>query len=304
MTDNSRTRTVWPALINMALIAAIWLLTLSATAEAAALGEEWGAWGQLWAAYGWITGVSASASIHPWRRMQVLSSIGVALSIPVALQVAQAMPQPFIQWDVLLMARGVVTQGVTAWWLPLVGGLSLLVLSNALGIPHTLHRVSAISAWMLLWALAMRAGTWVLAQTPDAPWWLWLVGVLVLPPLRERAYHLVTFLWAVCACAFITWVTQELISLPTLQVDLLLFGLVLGLPTWIAWAWRMDLIQRMAKLAEWGQMVAQPSENDLDAPITAAGDDPAVFFSPEAFDLNQHLDSPTAQEGADKYTRE
>lgn len=303
MTDTSMTRTVWPALINGGLVVAVWLLTLSDPAMTWVVGEEWGAWVQAWAAYGWITGVSAAASAHPWRRMQTLSSIALAVSIPVAIQVAHVMLPPSVPVDVLVVARRVVTQGIAAWWLPLIAGLSLLALSRALGIPHVLHRVSAIAGWMLLVSLAMRAGVWIWAQTPDVPWFAWLLGLVLLPLQRHHAYFAVTLLWLVCASALITLATQRLFTLPTLQADLVLCGLALGLPTWLAWAWRMDFIQSMQKLADLGQDM-QTSEEDLEA---ADPDDEAeapVFFSPSTLDLYEHLDSPAAQEGADKYTRE
>ncbi len=303
MTDTRMTRTVWPALINVGLVVAVWLLTLSDPAMVLVLGEEWGDWVQAWAACGWIAGVSAAASAHPWRRMQTLSSIVLAISIPVAIQVAHFVLPPFGPVDVLVVARRVVTQGIAAWWLPLLGGLSLLVLSRAFGIPHVLHRVSAIAGWMLVVSLAMRAGVWIWAQTPDVPWWVWLLGLVLLPLQRRHAYHAVTFLWIVCASALITLATQRLIPLPTLQADLVLCGLALGLPTWLAWAWRMNFIQSMEKRVDWGQ-AAQTTEEDLDATDPDDGGEAPVFFSPSTLDLMAHLDSPAAQEGADKYTRE
>lgn len=270
-----------PTLCNLALAAALCFLTVNQPAQVVPLAETWGFVLLLWAAYGWFRGLSAPADTHRWRRAQVLSSLGLALSLPVAIQVGHALLQPAIPLDALLLARRIVTQGATACWLPLVGGLSLLVLSHAAGMPRALSRVSTIAGMLLLVALAMWAGAWMLALTSIPPWWMGALGLLLLPALLRHVSHMVAFVFLGAACALLNLASEALTALPALQADLLLAGLLLGLPSWVAWAWHMNRIQE--------------AENHLEAVSPADG---------EAFDLNAHLDSANAQEGADKYTRE
>ena len=283
-------RSLVPTLVNMVMLGSCWTLALVAPASSASALAGWlQALVLPWAAWAWLTGVSAPASEAPWRRAQVLSAIGLALSVPTAAQVAQGLLQPTGLPDVLDLARLTVGQGFTPWWLGALAGLSLLPLSNALGIPPALNRFSTAAAWLCLMAWSLQPGAWLVRQLPDVPTAAWLMGALLLPFQRRHAPRTITLGWLLCISALVHRTLNDGFGATHIGADLLLLGLALGLPTWGAWAWNMNLIQWLEQLARIGQASAH-EQGDTD--------------TPPDFSLQDHLDSPTAQEGADKYTRE
>lgn len=302
-------RSIAPTLINMAALGAGWALALAAPASSAQALAGWlQALALPWAAWAWLTGVSAPASEAPWRRAQVLSAIALALSVPAAAQVAQGLLRPEGLPDALSLARLIVGQGFTPWWLGALAGLSLLPLGNALGIPPVLHRSSTAGAWLCLMAWSLQPGAWLARLLPDVPVVVWLMGALLLPFKLRHGHRAVTLCWLLCVSALVHDTLHDGLGATHIGADLLLLGLAVGMPTWVAWAHNMNLIQFLEQLASVGQAM-HSAKGDADEPSApwgqqTGGDDVDDADAGTRFSLQDHLDSPAAQEGADKYTRE
>ncbi len=143
--------------------------------------------------------------------------------------------------------------------------------------------------WNLLLVLGLRLGRYALHW--PAPGWVWAVAVIVLPwRLSHNAsprFLLLVWLFSLCAAlaALLQWAAP---ALPRTANDLLM---ACGLAGWAVCA-----------LAHW----VWPRHREPPAAPTPPTPE-AATPPPPALDeatLRQHLDSPAAQEGADKYTRE
>jgi hypothetical protein len=161
-------------------------------------------------------------------------------------------------------------------------------------------------AQLALWTWLATVVTAVQRVAPDgvsqALQWVFIVLVVGLwwqPAANKARFGRVTWfslsLMAACQLAL-----NATVPLPLACDVLLALACMLSLACGLDWYSRMEAIARFnsAMQAERAALAAQAST------VHEAG--PSVLTPSESrgFDLTQHLDSPQAQEGADKYTRE
>jgi hypothetical protein len=159
-----------------------------------------------------------------------------------------------------------------------------------------------LSAWLI--TMASFVGTWLTGTIPDAPILFWGLLVLLLPfYFKSEHVWLAMPAWLVSLLGLVVSLMKLVVPPPMLRdITLCASASLTGL-SWLAWYMRMEDVSRFdAVLAGLRAVVAQPPDADQAHP-KGMHVYPRVA-SPEVFDLDEHLDSPQAQEGADKYTRE
>jgi hypothetical protein len=185
----------------------------------------------------------------------------------------------------LLIGRSGGVSGLPAGAVLLLGAVCSLVLI-ALSVEPTLPRwvrrfaQLGVLAWLLAFCLALGPFVHTAGGVPTAVCWL---GLFLLPLFSGLLnLVLVGLLWGAC------------------------FSVVLAAS--LVWAlallhapWTLDTVQAGLANSAWLGSVLAGLAGLLVPRLSAPP--PAPTASP-AFDLAQHLDSPGAQEGADKYTRE
>jgi len=165
---------------------------------------------------------------------------------------------------------------------------------------HAVH--PALPAWsrqlakagVLAWLLAAFAGTgaWLSTAVSGSPTWFWVALVVALPfQLRRGQIGFVLAAWGLCVAALLARLLSLMVEPAWLCDASLALAGVLTLACSAAWYARMDAVT-------WHDLALQARR---DAVLPAPSAAPA---QPASFDLIEHLDSPQAQEGADKYTRE
>jgi len=161
-------------------------------------------------------------------------------------------------------------------------------------------------AQLALWTWLATVVTAVQSVAPDgvsqALHWVFTVLVVSLwwqPAANKARFGKVTW-FSLCLMAACQLALNVTVPLPLACDVLMALACMLSLACGLDWYSRMEAIARFnsAMQAERAALAAQAST------VPEAG--PSVLTPSESrgFDLTQHLDSPQAQEGADKYTRE
>lgn len=286
--------------------------------------EAWPIW--LWS--GWCL-INALMSSQAQGRRVLLSAALLLLGSTHALQAWHVL-MPYEDWLVagmpdkpslpalpaMLMAQG--HRFVSLQWLP--GCSSLPWYTWLLGAPFCLatqfvngnHPVMpawarvvakfAIVCW--LFTLMMWGGAFLVGTMKDAPVLFWGLLVVLLPfQLKSAPLWLLLPAWLASLAGLLTSSLRHLID-PTLIRDAS-FALAISLTAlnWLVWWVRMDAMLRFdSVLAGLRELLPDPDDK---TPATNQAETPSVDPAPDTrFDLISHLDSPQAQEGADKYTRE
>lgn len=328
-------RLPWLTLICLALTLGMAAMLVSRPDLSLAWWRDWhAAVPLLCAGAAWLGGVAADPDRAPERRMQVSSALLLLASV----------------WLTPLMAEwltwGTASPSGLDWWLnrlaaslaptevalpaSVVGGFSLLNLANHPVLPRWLSWLAwlAGAAWAL--ALLHQVGGLIVAHSLDAPVWVFIAGLVVLPfQMRGAALFAAAPLWLVCASALAHMGLSRLLPSPAPLGWWLLASLALSLPVLALWLLRIDAIARFDRLQEAArelkeheEKAAQSSalaaappytgeEDDADAEDVRAGETPLARkrrlrreAREQQLALEARLDSPDAQEGADKYTRE
>jgi hypothetical protein len=188
---------------------------------------------------------------------------------------------------------------------------------------HAQHPV--IPAWsrytakagIALWLLTVLAfaGTWLSGAVADAPLWFWGLLVVGLPfQLKSGHVWLVVGLWLLSAAALLAKTLSLIVAPMALRDTLLALACAATLLCWLAWYARMEAATRFdAVLSAVREIMPKPPEASaaqptghvsMTADVDDAHDNNRLGVPAAPFDLTRHLDSPQAQEGADKYTRE
>lgn len=189
-------------------------------------------------------------------------------------------------------------------WPGLLVGLPV---SIAALILHAGHPV--LPAWsrhlaksgVVVWLFAAVAGTgaWLSAAVAGSPTWFWALLVVGLPfQLRSGQAGVVLAAWGLCVAALLSRLLSLVVAPAWLCDASLALAGGITLACGVAWYARMEAVARFdAELQAKRDAVPAPLVREA-GPVQPPPADPA------AFDLIAHLDSPQAQEGADKYTRE
>lgn len=210
------------------------------------------------------------------------------------------------EWHALLSLRwvnGVSEVSGLVLWLGLPATMiSLLVHAQHPVIPAFSRRLAwaAFAGWLA--TVLVYVGLGLAQWWSDAPLWFWLV-LLVALPLQFRSAHsnLALAVWGLSLAIVIVKALAWLVSPMWLRDVLFAAALLATVICWVVWYARMEAVATFDGVLAASREFTRAAEdaNDL------AQD--AVFHRvapPQDFDLIEHLDSPQAQEGADKYTRE
>jgi hypothetical protein len=150
-------------------------------------------------------------------------------------------------------------------------------------------------AGLLTWCalLGLYVGVWLINLVPDAPTWFWgLLLLVLLLQITSGHVMLVLTLWMMSLAALFSKVLDRWIPMTLVRDGTLTAALALTIVSWLIWYARIEQIARFNTLIV-GLRSIKP---------TPPAEPPAP--GPFDFDLINHLDTPDAQEGADKYTRE
>jgi hypothetical protein len=148
-------------------------------------------------------------------------------------------------------------------------------------LPASIRRLANIGAGLWLMVLCLFIGRWILAAS-GVPTLVLVLGALLLPwGLGGGSKWMLGLLWGACVAAVFVVAANWIWDAGRLLDLLCATAIVTTLICWAVWYWFMnDIVEH-----EINQPKPQPAP-------------------PSQFDLIEHLDSPEAQEGADKYTRE
>lgn len=283
----------------------------------------------------WLGGVSADPDRAPERRMQVIGALVLLLTVwlaPIAADRWQA-SAPIVQeacWWLSSLSQSLQSSTV-ALPLSVIAGLSLFTLANHPVMPRPASWLAWLGSASFALALLHQVGALVIANSFDAPVWVFAIGFVALPfQMRENAIYVAGPLWLVCVSA-LTHLGLNTVMPEVAPLGWWLLGsLAIGLPVWLVWLQRLDAIARFDRQQE-ATRELKAHEDELAseeaqaaaaalADILGAAEDatePEPHETPLArkrrlrreararqHALEAHLDSPEAQEGADKYTRE
>ena len=226
--------------------------------------------------------------------------------------------------------------------LSVIGGFSLFSLANHPVMPRPAAWLAWLGCTAFAVALLHQVGGLVVSHSLDAPVWVFAIGLLVLPfQMQGNSIYAAGPLWVVCLSALTHLGLNAALPDRAPLGSWLLASVALGLPVWLVWLHRLDRIARFDRLQEAARELQQHEDNVAKAEqdsadslafalheITSAleSTDAAEHAEPEAAEtplarkrrlrrlrrevrerqhaLEAQLDSPEAQEGADKYTRE
>lgn len=291
----------------------------------------------------WLGGVSADPERAPERRMQVISALVLLVTVWLAPTVAErwqaAAPtgQEACWWLTALSAS--LTPAAVALPLSVIGGLSLFSLANHPVMPRPAAWLAWLGSAAFALALLHQVGALVIRHSFDAPVWVFAVGFLALPfQMRGNSIYVAGPLWLVCVSALTHLGLNALLPEPAPLGWWLLGSVAIGVPVWLVWLHRLDAIARFDRQQEAARELkahedeaAKAEQDSADQlafalhEITSALEsaDETEHAEPEPAEtplarkrrlrreararqnaLQAHLDSPEAQEGADKYTRE
>lgn len=282
----------------------------------------------------WLGGVAADPDHAPERRMQVSSALLLLTAVWLAPLLAEWLTQDnaspsMLDWWLNGLATS-LTPTEVALPASVIGGFSLLNLANHPVLPRGLRWLagSAGTAWTL--ALLHQVGGLIVAHSLDAPVWVFIAGLVVLPfRMRGASVFAAAPLWLVCASALTHMGLNRILPAPAPLGGWLLASLTLSLPVLAFWLLRINDIARFDRLLDGLRQLKELEEKAAQSSAVAAApaytgeEDDAESQEPQAEEtplarkrrlrreareqqlaLEARLDSPDAQEGADKYTRE
>lgn len=284
---------------------------------------------QLWAV---LCVVNALVSIRPAGRQGLLTAALLLLGSTQAVQ-AWHILMPYEDWlaaglpdkptlatlPAILLKQG--QQALSLQWVPgcsrlpwpawLLGAplcwCTQLVNGNHPVMPAWSRWVAKLAMCCWGFAMLMTLGIFMIGILKDAPILFWGVLVFLLPLQRKLTVPWLLWpAWLACLAGLIAASSRHVIA-PSLITDAALASaMCLTVLNWLAWYVRMDAVSRFdSVLAGLRDLLPEPlptsstsAKKDSNTPI------PATPEPAKGFDLHAHLDSPQAQEGADKYTRE
>lgn len=281
----------------------------------AALLSWWGTawlWPQAWADWprwplqalawvGLVTSVMGSQPQH--RRLHFTLALLLLLSTWVLPSLQGAPGSRPIAWPSL----GHLSSSLH--WSALILGIPFCMITLVNNMHHPVipgwARVTSklgIGAWLI--TMAAYLGSWLTDTVPDSPIIFWGAMLLILPLyFRPLSFRLGLLIWSSCMFGLIASVMSLLVP-PQVVCDLAqTISTCLTLVSWIAWYARMEDICRFDALLA-GLRAIVPESSSAHEERQNVATDSWQEPSSDAFDLDEHLDSPQAQEGADKYTRE
>ncbi len=153
------------------------------------------------------------------------------------------------------------------------------------GVPRRGQRLAQLA--LMVWAAAalLYAGIGLNSLWPMAPWWFWLLLVVLLPFRFKSTYAEIAMLvWCVGLTALVCRLLDAHLTLTLMRDGVVAVAVMVTVCVWLVWLVNCEAI---------AQFDQDQQRNNTAATQVAAN-----------FDLQAHLDSPQAQEGADKYTRE
>lgn len=330
-------RIPWLTLICLVLTAGVAALVAACPEWSQAWGRDWHVIPPLmFAGAAWLGGVSADPDRAPERQMQVAS----ALLLLVALWLAPLWAERLqlgaggideLGWWLPRLAESLTPVSVA---LPasLVAGFSLFSLTNHPSMPRALTWLTWVGA--VAWAVALMslAGQFIDDQVA-VPTTVYLIGLVLLPfQMRGASIYIALPLWLVCASTLVHLGMNALAPDGSALGWWMLGSLTLSLPVWATWLARIDAVARFDRLQEGARALKEEQERAeqeakeaqaaKEAAAWAQEDHPEEETPPEdetplarkrrlrreararQFALEAYLESPEAQEGADKYTRE
>lgn len=286
----------------------------------------------------WLGGVSADPDRAPERRMQVVGALVLLLTVwlaPIAADrwQANAPIQHEASWWLTRLSQSLCPLTV-ALPLSVIGAMSLFSLAPHPVMPRPVGWLAWLGSVAFGLALLHQVGALVITHSLDAPVWVFGVGALALPfSMKGTSLYVAGPLWLVCVSA-LTHLGLNTVMPEAAPLGWWLLGSVaLGGPVWLVWLQRLDAIGRFDRQQEAARElkahedeVSQAEQESADElafalheitsaleshPEGAPGETPLARkrrLRREARARQQaleaHLDSPEAQEGADKYTRE
>ena len=292
----------WPDLVSAAVLwglqAWAWIGMLGAALSDEAHGRR--------AQFSAAVALLAMVLFEPWWQAAVLAHV-------------QAGDAAGSIWDALRAIGAVRIRAQLPWhWLPglsdfpwyaalgglAVGWFSVLAIAQQPVIARPVRGIAWV-AFALWSALAALYGGLALTQwLHDAPVWFWILMLLALPwHWRKKAGWLAILLWVVCAAALLVLGLRKLVDVVMVRDVLLAATLAVSAVCWLFWYFGIEEIARFNTLAkaarELEKQQAEQARLMEQAAAAARASAPGTNF-----DLDAHLESPQAQEGADKYTRE
>ncbi len=183
-------------------------------------------------------------------------------------------------------------------WVGLLLGLPLCVLilmnlSSHIAVPRVGQRLAQIALVFWATAVALYTGVGLNSLLPDAPWWFWLL-LLALLPFQFKSAHagFVMVAWLVALAALVCMLLDSYLPLTLIRDAVVAIAMLFTACCGLVWFVYGAAMARADQTQD--RIKTQAAAADAAAAAKAAAD----------FDLQAHLDSPKAQEGADKYTRE
>jgi hypothetical protein len=164
----------------------------------------------------------------------------------------------------------------------------LLSLGQHPAVPR--HGQRAAQLGLALWALAlpMYAGIGMNSLWPTAPWWFWLLLLALLPfQFKSARAELAMLVWCLALAAWLCKLLDGFLPLTLMRDGVVAVALVVTVYGGLVWVVHCEAMALF--------------DHAKERHTAAAAADHAAAVN---FDLQIHLDSPQAQEGADKYTRE
>jgi hypothetical protein len=195
-----------------------------------------------------------------------------------------------------------------SWYVALgglaIGWFSVLAIAQQPVIARPVRGIAWV-AFALWSALAVLYSGLVLTQgLHDVPVWFWIMMLVVLPwHWRKKGGWLAILLWLACAAALLVLGLRKLVDVVMVRDVLFAATLAVSAVCWLFWYIGIEEIARFNTLAKAArELEKQQTEQARLAEQAAAVT--RVSAPDTGFDLDAHLESPQAQEGADKYTRE
>jgi len=279
-------------------------------------------------AWAWIGIIGSALSDDAPGRRAHFSAAAVLLAVTVF--------EPW--WHAAVLAQGQAGGAESIWatlraigaeriraqlpwhWLPGVSNLPWYVVLAGLGMgwfsvlaiaqqPVVMRPVRGL-AWVafVLWSVlaALYGGLALTHWLSDAPFWFWILMLLFLPwQWRKRAGWIAIILWVGCAAALLVLGLRKFIDIAAVRDVVFALTLAVSVVCWLFWYLGIEEIARFNTLANAARELEKHEAEQTRLMEQAAAAAAARVPEPDtAFDLDAHLDSPQAQEGADKYTRE
>lgn len=196
-----------------------------------------------------------------------------------------------------------------AWYVALggviAGWFSVLAIAQHPVIARPVRGIAwfAFALWSAL--AVVFGGLWLTQWLHDAPVWFWVLMLVVLPwHWRKQAGWLAIIVWLVCAAALVVLGLRKFVDVLAVRDVLFAATLMVSAVCWLFWYVGIEEIARFNTLATAARELEKRKAEEADRQAAQTPSSATATTAGAAFDLEAHLDSPQAQEGADKYTRE